>query len=350
MKLRITLTLLALTGITLNWRIENCSAQDIHFSQFYNSPLILNPALTGVFNGNIRVQTNYRSQWASIQNPYKTLAAAFDMGLLKNNKTAFLGLGVSVFNDKAGDSKMGLTQAALSLSGNVSMDKNNILSAGLQGCFSQRSLSYTDLRWDNQYDASLGGYSSGKASGETGSSEKFSYADFSAGINWNYGSGELNSKSNDAIRINAGAALYHLNQPKQLFYDITNEKLYSKMVFHGGALIGIKHTEISLVPAFLLFKQGNTQELTVGTAVKYRLSGGSKGSTGSAISLGGYYRMGDAIIITTQIEVSDFSLGLSYDINTSSLKNATGGKGGLELSLKYIGSFGKSNKSKSRFL
>lgn len=345
-----TKLLLAIVLLTGNWRLEteNSFAQDIHFSQFYNSPLTLNPALAGSFNGDIRLQANYKAQWTGIPNAYKTFAAAYDMGILKDSKKGFLGLGLSMFNDKAGDSKMGITQAALSVSGNISLNGNNNLSGGLQGCFSQRSLSYSDLKWDNQYVN--GGYSASQASGEIMASDEYSYGDFSAGLNWNYGKGNADSRSNDAIKINAGAAVYHINQPEQLFYDISNEKLYSKIALHAGSVIGIKNSSISIVPNFLFLKQGNTQEITVGTAIKHRVKETPNSKTTSTIALGGHYRLGDAMIINAQVEFSDYALGISYDLNTSALKNATAGNGGVEFALRYIGTFSnKSKKSNSRF-
>ena len=93
-----------------------CYSQDIHFSQFYNTPLLLNPGLTGASNADLRAIVNYKDQWRIIGSPYKTFAFSYDMALLKEKfKNSFLGAGICAFNDKAGDTELGLTQIALSV-------------------------------------------------------------------------------------------------------------------------------------------------------------------------------------------------------------------------------------------
>jgi len=304
--------------------------QDIHFSQYYQTPLHINPALTGVFKGDQRVIINYKNQWGSvIVNPFTTYALSLDMALFKRQWTkGYLGAGLFVFTDKAGQSEFGTTQASLSVSGIVPLSDKHLVSAGLQGGFAQRGIQNRDLKWDNQsplspdYDPGL--------TDETSNANAFTFGDFSGGLHWRYGADASTLSSNDAFGANAGIAFFHINRPKQDF-NVAIDKLYTKLAFHGGGFIGIKNTNIVLLPSVLFFKQGRMIETNVGTMVKYILKQESKYTKfvkGSALSIGGYFRVGDAFIPSVLLEVANFAVGVSYDINVSSLKVASSGKGG----------------------
>ncbi|HIA36459.1 MAG TPA: type IX secretion system membrane protein PorP/SprF [Flavobacteriales bacterium] len=328
--------ILAAAYIVLSGIINLGNAQDIHLSQFYQTPLLVNPALTGMFNGDHRVFINYKDQWGSIGEPYKTSLLSYDLMVgKKKRKTSYLGLGLSVFNDKAGEFEMGITQVNLSVSGIVIINGNQVLSAGMQGGFAQRSINTENLRWGNQFNGK--NYNPAINSGE--SFEPSSYGDISAGLSWSYGVKKTNMSSNDQFKVNAGIALLHINKPKQSFYADGNETLYSKLVVHGGSYIGIKRTSMALVPGALILLQGPTREVNVGAMLRYTLKEESK-YTGllkeTAVYFGGYYRVGDAFIPSFMFEMANFTLGLSYDVNISSLKTASNGQGGLELSFRYM--------------
>lgn len=319
-------------------------AQDVHFSQFYNAPLSLNPASTGVFNGDYRAVLNYKSQWRQMSetphfNTYNTGAFSFDAGLFKEKwKNSHLGLGILMFSDRAGDSKMGIIQGSISLSSVVYLDANNNLAAGLQAGVNQRKVDYTNLKWDNQYNGLY--YDSKLSPRENLSVDNTIRADFSTGILWNYSKGEMYATANDAIRANAGLSMSHVNKPNQSFFEI-KDKLYSKYVLHGGFYKGLKNTNTSIVPGFSMFVQGKTKEILLGMLMKYNLKDASK-YTGniksSAIFFGGYYRVGDAIIVCAQFEIDKYFIGISYDVNVSRLTSATSGLGGPEISIRFINS------------
>jgi len=328
-------------AICLTSFIKISIAQDIHFSQVMNSPLTLNPASTGVFAGDMRAVLNYKSQWMQVTpNAFKTYAFSFDAGLFKGKwQNGYLGVGVSMFSDKAGDSKYGITQGSLSISSVLNMTEFSKMSAAIQGGFGQRSIDLTPLTWGNQFDGL--NYDSSLPTNETfsGSTSKM-IPDFSAGVMWNYGRGELYSSSNDAVRANFGVAMYHINQPNQsLIGGNPADKLYSKFVFHGSYFKGIPNTNMSLLPYFAILKQGKSKEIMPGFLVKYNLQDASKytGSIkGMAVYLGGNYRFGDALVICTQFDIDKYSVGVSYDLNMSGLKTVSKGMGGLEISLKFM--------------
>jgi len=315
-----------------------CTAQDIHFSQFNEAPMLLNPALTGSFNGDHRAILNYKNQWGSVAKPYQTYAFSYDAGLFKQRfQTGYLGIGISVFKDIAGDMKFGTSQANLSVAYHQELNDNNELAAGIQGGYTGRSLDPTGEEWDNQYDGT--GFNGNLSSGETSTFQNFSYGDFSGGLVWNYFSKEMYSTANNALKLNLGACVDHINQPKLSFYQIKNDKLFMKYTVHGGAWIGLKNTNTSIIPSFAFWKQGSSQEIMAGTMFRFRLKEESK-YTGfvkeSAFSLGGFYRVKDAAIACVQFEIGSWAFGVSYDVNVSGLKVASSGRGGLEVFMRYI--------------
>jgi type IX secretion system PorP/SprF family membrane protein len=322
-------------------------AQDIHFSQFDETPVLLNPANVGVPH-EVRVIANYKSQWQSVNAPFKTIAVTVDGRLLKKKKN-HLGVGLDFFSDKAGAGQMKTTQINFSLSGMVLLNKSNLISAGLMAGYIQRGINTTSYSWGNQYDGMA--YDATKQSGETNAALNFNFVDFAGGIQYSYGSHEMYLSANNAKRLNIGVALFHPHQPAYSFYgDAT--RLYMKYVFHGDAAIGLKNTNIVLKPSYVVFLQGPTKEITPGLTAQYILQGDSK-YTGikkfMAISLGGYYRASDAAIALIKFEYNSCAIGFSYDINLSKLKTVSNTKGGFEISLRYAFDTYRRGATTSRF-
>ena len=323
-------------------------AQDIHFSQFYEFPSQLNPALVGVTK-NIRASLQYKNQWGSVTVPYKTYGATFEMKF--NQKTweqgannqffkkagKNLAWGISVFSDKAGDGDMGLTQASFSLSSPVALNEQNTLAIGIQGSFAQRSVDYSKLIWPNQYSGSQ--YDRNLNSGENFSASKFTYGDFAAGLLWTYGKGEMYMTANDEVKANAGVSVYHISRPKESYLSNTSEVLNMRFVVHGGMAFGIRNTTLDIAPSFMLNYQGPSKEILFGTLFKYNLQEDSKytGNIKSTIvSVGGYYRNNDAIIPTLLLEMGQYALGISYDVNISDLNTASSSRGGIEVAFRFV--------------
>ncbi len=317
-------------------------AQDIHFSQFDETPLQLNPANTGVHH-DIRIITNYKNQWQSVGSPYKTFALSTEFKLLKKKKQ-HLGLGIDFFNDKAGDAQMGSNQANLSLSGIIPMNEKSLISGGLMVGFAQRTMTTSKLSWGNQYDGMA--YNSSLPTGETNTVGNYTFLDLGAGIQYSYGTNEMYISANNARKVNIGVSVFHPHQPIYSFYGNKSEKLHMKLVFHGDAAIGIQNTNLILKPSYIIFLQGATKEITPGMTFQYVLQEGSK-YTGNkkpaAVSIGGYYRTKDAFIALAKFEYANYAIGFSYDINLSKLKTVTSARGGFEISLRFIapGAFGK---------
>jgi len=312
-------------------------AQDIHHSMFNETPVLLNPARAGVpFEA--RAILNYKSQWSTVAEPYKTIAFSGDMALFKKKqKKAYMGLGLTFYNDKAGDVGMKTTQVGLSISGILQADDHNKISAGLMAGFIQRGIGTGNQQWGEQYDGTQ--FNPTLSNGEPSLMQNHSFVDLGAGVNWYYGKGEKYMTANDGVKINLGFAVFHPHGPKYSYYNVSTEKLYAKFVVHGWASFGMGNSNLCIEPSFVYYRQGSQQELTPGVNFKYLLTEGSK-YTGrkkaSAFSLGGYLRAKDAVILTTMFEFQGYACGFSYDVNVSSLKSVSQARGGFEVFLRFV--------------
>lgn len=311
-------------------------SQDIHFSQFSMTPLLMNPAQAGVQN-NLRGILNYKNQWSSVAEPYRTYNFSFDVSLKKKkNVTGFSALGINIYSDKAGNAGMGTFQGNLVYAYHVYLSDRSTLGGGLYGAFGQRSIDFGELQWGSQYDGM--NYNANLPSGEPTGSSNFTYLDLGGGVHWKYSKNERYMTGNDQRTFNAGVAVFHFNSPKYSFYD-TDEKLHMKEVIYGNALIGISNTNFSVVPGFFFCKQGKTNELFLGSQFRFQLKESSKITgyvKGSSISAGIFYRNRDAVVANLMFEFSQYAVGMSYDVNLSGLKTASRGLGGFELSLRFV--------------
>lgn len=354
--------LLGLAGLGMTMQLAQ--AQDIHFSQYNMSPLTMNPALTGAFGGDIRAHLNYKDQWRSIAAPYQTYAFSFDGNMMKGKlPNSPIGAGISFFKDVAGDAEMGMTQVDLSVAGHQKLNEQNTLSLGFQGGYAQKSFNAAKLKWGNQYNETTGLHDEGLPSKEPGDmSSSVGYMDLGFGLNWNFHMGEMYSTANDQLVINAGGGYFHITSPTASFYPdrapFDRDKINPKLVFHGASIIGVRNTNISVLPSAYYAKQGGAQEILAGGLLQYALKDASKytGRIKSAsIAFGGFTRIGDAFIASVVLEVSGFSVGVSYDVNTSDLRAASKAQGGVEIALRYInplpfGGKGTRSNSNVRFL
>ncbi len=305
--------------------------QDAHFSQFYISPLTLNPALTGMKNGDIRVAANYRRQWSSISAPFQTMSLAADYNLLGGKiGDNLMGVGLVIFNDKAGSAGLRRTKIATSLgySQNLGID-GTYISVGVEAGITQQKLDPTKLLFENQFDGE-------NLNGQIGSGEElinnssWNY-DLTAGLAWSYAPDSYTS-------FYLGGAISHLNRPNKSFYDGEPDLLDMKYTFYAGAEFRISGY-VSAIPRAVLLKQGSHSELNFGGYIKLNLNE-PRSENPFFMSVGGMYRLKDAIIPMVRIDYGPIAIGLSYDINVSSLSVASNAQGGMELSFVYKGNSG----------
>ncbi len=303
--------------------------QDIHFSQFNSSPLLLNPALAGVNAGNYRFVANYKTQWTGLA-PYNTISASYDMNMFKHSKKAnFGGLGIFFFNDKAGDSELRTTQVNLNLSYTVVLTRSGSqsLTSGIMGGVGHRSINYANLTFDSQFN---GVFDPQLSTNENFATDKVLFGDLGAGFLWNY------VRKDGKLNFYAGGSVAHLNMPNLSFLDARDEKLYIKYTVHGGGYIGVSK-QIFILPSFMYLNQGPHNQFNFGGLVKIRKS--IIPSDNTSFYIGGWYRLKDALILNARVDVGHFNIGFSYDINLSGLTPASNANGGPELSLIYTGIF-----------
>jgi len=330
------LVLLIGTGIS-------ASAQDIHFSQFYLSPLNLNPAMTGLMNCNIRLTANYRNQWASVlkSNAYSTYNASYDQKIPVGRYDNF-GVGGTLWGDQAGEANFATTTGKLSFSYSKRMagsrKEAHYLVVGAEAGLSQRSLSFSKLKWGTQHSGQ-GTYDPNKPSLEEDNfnRDQFLFADAAAGLLWFSVFDENNN-------FYAGGAYHHLNRADQSFNDSKNDYLYSRFTVHAGGEFEIA-SRLGLVPGVIVMKQGPSFQVNSGTSLKFILgSGRGNFSNYQAVHFGTWVRISnkvqsgvltDAVILSTRFDYNQFTLGFSYDVNVSALKPASNNNGAFEFALAY---------------
>ncbi|MBS1634287.1 MAG: PorP/SprF family type IX secretion system membrane protein [Bacteroidetes bacterium] len=310
-------------------------AQDVHFSQYNETPVVINPALSSTAY-DTRVIANYRNQWASVASPYQTYGLSVEKALhhLKLKKTYF-GTSLTVYNDKAGDAGMGTLTAQLGFNVVLKVSQYSKLSLGLGGGINYRTLNPSKLRWESQYDGYS--YNANTPSGEAVPANMFIQPDFSGGIDWHFAKSERFISAQDGTKADIGASVFHYNSPTYSYVS-SQDRQYMKFVGHANFDIGIKGAGIALVPSLIYMRQGPAQELNMGFMFKYILQDQSvytKEKKAAAISFGAYYRVKDAVIPTMLVQWDKFGMGLSYDFNLSQLSSASKAKGGLEISLRY---------------
>jgi type IX secretion system PorP/SprF family membrane protein len=310
--------------------------QDIHFSQFYLSPLVQNPALAGA-ESSLESTINYRTQWKSVTVPYKTYAAGIHGRFVKRkSQKNFFAAGANLFYDEAGDGSLKTTSINISLAYHIRLDRTNKLGLGFMSGYGQRRIDMGNFEWGSQYN---NGYNSSLPTGEVLTSPTFSYVDFASGLVWSFdnNAGRTRVDRNNYMRGSAGISVFHFNQPAYSF-DNTGDKLLTKYVAHGNCLLSLPGSYFALNPGFFYYKQGPSQQLFIGTMIRYDVAQASKYTgnlKGAGAYLGVYLRAKDALVISSMFELSDFTIGLSYDANLSNLRPASSGRGGFELSIKY---------------
>ena len=297
-------------------------AQDIHFSQFYNSPLTLNPTLTGLADGKFRIGGLYRTQWASVTRPYRTSSIAFDMPLEKGFADGDkLGVGLVFFYDQTGEYNFTTMNVNASFAYHKVLDRDHkhYLSLGVQVGFTQKRFDFNGLFAD-QIDGSLAGTGT---TAENIQGNSIIHENLNVGLSY---SGRLSDKT--AIYI--GGAMFNVTQPKESFLDNDDERLAYRVSVNVGAEIGIGKGGFQLLPSVIYQTQASADEINAGLGLGYKFKNDLQ------TIVGAYYRVNDAVIPMVGIGYKGFNVTFSYDANTSDLKQAANGNNALEFSLTYV--------------
>ncbi len=333
-----TITRLFICFVVLTLVAEQATAQDIHFSQFYAAPTLHNPAMTGYTDGNGRAMVIYRNQYSALA-PYSTVGAAFDMSLLGcQMKRDHIGIGVVAYNDRSGVGQFNTLSGLLSLAYHKGLDSDGryLISLGAQAGYTQKSVDFTRLLFESQivnfeFDPTV-------MNGEQIYNNSFYYFDF-------VGGGLLSAAISDQVSLYGGGSYHHIQQPSETFLVSTATSdpeiliLPSRITLNGGGQFGLSDV-ISISPSALFQKQGTSTEIVYGAALGFRFDQNNRyrrsryDEKGTALYLGAWNRWNDALIFYLGVDLSDLSIGFSYDVTISPLASQQG-TGGIEVSLTY---------------
>lgn len=325
-------------SIVFGWIfIQSVYGQDFHFSQFYATPLTLNPALTGQFDGAYRVTGIYRIQWngvASSSYLYQTPSVSVDANFFKNR----LGLGLVFLNDQTNDKLLNTLEGGASISYKILFERMQV-SIGMQGWYSQSYLDFSRVQSSFQQaepNANL-------------NSQKF---DFNSGLFGNY---ELN----DVNRLYFGATVYHLLRPVDNFSkNLTNSTVPLKIMAHVGADLRL-NDKINIIPGMFIARQAAASQVNFGTTLAYYLKRGETNAENKILYLGMWSRFNlitpQALIPKVGFEMNNIKATASYDFLMSAMRSEASASGigapnTFELSLSIILNRAKKYEDSDNFI
>lgn len=320
MKTRLYYCLLGIMGLCLQF---GATAQDLHFSQYFNSPLLINPANTGFIpDGDYRVGINYRNQWANIGNPYKTFSAFGDAQVFGNRfENGWVGVGGALLRDVAGSGNLTTTRAFGSIAYHQALGLASLLSAGFNVGWTNKRVDLSKLTFDDQWNGKF--FDISAPSGEPFVANQVNYFSLQAGMNYAY-------YPNENTYINIGVSGSNLNRPRESFFSqsIVDDRIPVRLTtFINGSF---RNGDAWIInPNIYVNKMGTAWEVVAGGNAQRNLSG--DGNT--QLILGAYYRVTDAIIPMVGFQQSGYRLTFSYDATASALKNYNQTRGAYEVSI-----------------
>ncbi|MCS6935298.1 MAG: PorP/SprF family type IX secretion system membrane protein [Chitinophagales bacterium] len=325
-------------------------AQDPHFSQFYMTPLYLNPSLTGAFDGNYRLTALFRGQWGSILRDesvpmFRTYTASADFrtnkGFLKGD--AF-GFGASFMGDQAGESRFGFYSGGLSIAYHKALNSRatNFLAAGFSSGIYQQMIDFSRLQFGSQWDGNA--YNALLPTNEFLVNNRFLYWDINAGLLWYM---KIAKRTN----VYLGASAFHLNRPGVSFLGDKDVRLNMKFVGHGGVRFPLKG-RFDMQPKFITMFQGKSVETILAT--DFRMLFEERYPEGNHLRFGAMMRMvggdpnapwrdqrinAESVILNAGVVFNGLEIGAAYDINVSQLISGSRGRGGFEVAVAYVGAW-----------
>lgn len=319
---------------------QQVAAQGMHFSQYYNAPMLQNPANTGLMSEkDFRIGVNYRDQWANVPAPFKTFSAYADFQAVRNEDfTNWLGLGLAVFNDKAGNGDLSLTRVEGSVAYHITMSQVSMLSGGISFGYAQRSLNFDKLTYGVQWDGF--GFDLSKFNGERNGVVKTNYMAIGAGVNYAYFPSEF-------IYVKIGGGVAHLNQPVESFYgnnaSVQTNKLAMRPTANADVLIQVNDV-FTVNPSLYYTSQRKSSEIIAGSLGMFYLGGPKEKPT--QLIAGLFYRYNDAAIAAFGLQWGGMKFMTSFDYTVSTLAAENKGNGAFEMSLIYQGVYGDMSGSR----
>ena len=310
--------ILAITVLNVMFAMTT-QAQDLHFSQFFNSPLLTNPANTGFLpDADYRLGANYRNQWSSVLSaPYKTTSLYGDAQLFRDKlETGWLGIGGVILSDVAGTGSLRSTKVYGSLAYHQELGNSSLLSAGFNVGWANKRIDVSKLTFPDQFD---GKFFENPITAVVLTNTSASYLDIQAGMNYAY-------FPQENVYINAGYSIQHVNRPKETFFD--NNTIPMRHIGFINAILKV-NDRVIINPNAYFTTQAKASELVFGLNGNYALTEDG----GKQLVAGLYYRLGDAISPMVGLELNHVKFTFSYDVTMSSLNQFNGYRGASEFSI-----------------
>lgn len=306
-------------------------AQDLHFSQFFNSPLTTNPANTGFIpDADFRVGINYRNQWSSIlTSPYKTMSAWADAQLFRDKlENGWLGIGGVLLSDKAGSGGLRSDKFYGSLAYHQMLGNSSLLSAGFNLGYVSKRIDPTNLKFPDQFNGKF--FDATIAPGVQFTNINIDYFDLQVGLNYAY-------FPKEEIYINAGYSIHHVNKPTETFFgDNTNiGKIPIRHIGFVNALLKVA-PRVIINPNIYFTTQAKALEINAGINANYNLD---EYDNDKQLIVGLYHRYKDAVIPLIGFETKKVAITFTYDATISTLRNFNTFRGGSEISIVKKGVF-----------
>ena len=319
--------------LTLFFLLKPGFGQDPNFSQFFVSPLTLNPALTGKFNGDFRVAGNYRDQWPEISKAYITSTISLDAPMLRSKISELdtWGIGIMAMTDKTANGVLAGNFISITTAYHKGIDEDGLhqIGIGFQGTFSNKRLDGTKLNFLDELDQN-GGWTLPSAETIDHRQVNTSYFDFAVGALYNGSSDGYNN-------FYFGVSGYHLNRPKESFTGDVFYQLAPRITANAGGAIPIGDRSRTIYLSSLFSRQAGATNIVAGGAAGFLLNDDEENPMNFyAGAWARFNNVNDAIIPYIGLEFSGFRFGASYDVNVSSLKTASQSRGGIEISLIFI--------------
>ncbi|NQX92170.1 MAG: PorP/SprF family type IX secretion system membrane protein [Flavobacteriales bacterium] len=324
-----------LLGILFIFSATAMFGQDPIFTQFWATPQSVNPAYTAFSEEDYFGYVKHRRQWGSISDVFVTSAAGGSYALKRRrNNPTYLGVGLDVAQDQAGSGNLTRLNAMGNAAIHLTANRNNRFSSGITLGYFQRSINFSDLLWDSQFNGV--GADPSIPSGENITENNVGFVDAGLGVLWEHKkkhhyqigiSGKHFFQNQSLVNSNEGMWL-PLAQLQLAYF-----KSYKRfdLDFHG-----------------LVLRQGGAMQYKIASLVKYRFGADSRytdAKTSSLLIAGASYRYGDAISPILGFEFQRMITAyVSYDLNVSSLQEYTNLQGALEFSIVYKGSLLKTRR------
>ncbi|MFT3680298.1 MAG: PorP/SprF family type IX secretion system membrane protein [Ferruginibacter sp.] len=335
MKTSRTLFLIVCCSILAGTQLQ---AQDLHFSQFFNSPLTTNPANTGFLpDADYRLGANFRNQWSSIlADPYKTFSVYGDAQLFRDRlENGWLGVGAVLLSDVAGSGSLRSTKIYGSLAYHQMLGSSSLVSAGFNLGWANKRVDPSKLTFPSQFNGQF--FDNTLDPGVVFINNSVSYFDMQVGMNYAY-------FPNENTYINAGYSIHHVNRPRETFFSDVADSSRIPMRHIGfiNALLKV-NDRVIINPNAYYTLQAKSSEFLVGLNANYNLSSDGE----KQLIAGAYYRSGDAIIPMLGFEIKNIRFLFSYDVTGSSLRNFNNGNGAQEFGLIKKGFYSEASSTRS---